>query len=331
VWSMDITHIRLKQGLVYLCAVIDWYSLHVVSWRVSTALQSDLRTEALREAILNYGPPEIFYTDQPVTPNRVREALSRFGVEVSLRHLTPGEFKELSKAQPSGITPKLRDLEMLNKSPGGQRPAATHGTSLGAVRQISDDKYSQALAHAGLDDGGSTKSEGYLEKIRSKRHQSPITATSLLDSERTNDASVSGPPQRTPDDYSEATTPSTSPVLIGVYCEGAHRKQNTVSYSQLGSLRSIRTHKFLRGRSEDTAAGNETGADQGTRISVPGQLRTSSQPPAKIARSGDSLSSSASSGTSEVDKAAEGLAKLTLNQNCARCTRRGHWRTQNQK
>jgi putative transposase len=47
VWSMDITYIRLKQGFVYLCAVIDWHSRYVLSWRLSITLQSDFCIEAL--------------------------------------------------------------------------------------------------------------------------------------------------------------------------------------------------------------------------------------------------------------------------------------------
>ncbi len=47
VWSMDITYVRLKHGFVYLCAVIDWYSRYVLSWRVSISLQADFCVEAL--------------------------------------------------------------------------------------------------------------------------------------------------------------------------------------------------------------------------------------------------------------------------------------------
>ena len=66
VWSMDITYIRLKQGFVYLCAVIDWHSRYVLSWRLSITLQSDFCIEALQEAIASCGLPEIFNTDQGV-------------------------------------------------------------------------------------------------------------------------------------------------------------------------------------------------------------------------------------------------------------------------
>lgn len=63
VWSADITYIRLKQGFVYLIAIIDWYSRYVISWRLSTTLDSHFCCEALNEA-LNQGCPEIFNTDQ---------------------------------------------------------------------------------------------------------------------------------------------------------------------------------------------------------------------------------------------------------------------------
>ena len=38
VWSADITYIRLKQGFVYLVAVMDWFSRYVLSWRLSNSL-----------------------------------------------------------------------------------------------------------------------------------------------------------------------------------------------------------------------------------------------------------------------------------------------------
>lgn len=66
VWSMDITYIRLKQGFVYLSAIIDWHSRYVLSWRLSIMLQSDFCIEALQKAISSHGKPEIFNTDQGV-------------------------------------------------------------------------------------------------------------------------------------------------------------------------------------------------------------------------------------------------------------------------
>jgi putative transposase len=63
VWSTDITYVRLVGGFVYLVAIIDWYSRYVLSWEVSTTLESDFCLSALERAL---GPaaPEIFNTDQ---------------------------------------------------------------------------------------------------------------------------------------------------------------------------------------------------------------------------------------------------------------------------
>ena len=64
VWSTDITYIKMERGFVYLAAVIDWYSRYVLSWRISTTLESGFCCDALREALVKYGKPEIFNTDQ---------------------------------------------------------------------------------------------------------------------------------------------------------------------------------------------------------------------------------------------------------------------------
>ena len=64
VWSTDITYIRMAKGFVYLVAIIDWYSRYVLSWRLSTTLDSDFCIEALKEALQKYGCPEIFNSDQ---------------------------------------------------------------------------------------------------------------------------------------------------------------------------------------------------------------------------------------------------------------------------
>lgn len=65
VWSTDITWIRLHGGFVYLTAVIDWYSRYVLSWEVSTTLETEFCTSALAQA-LKQATPEIFNTDQGV-------------------------------------------------------------------------------------------------------------------------------------------------------------------------------------------------------------------------------------------------------------------------
>jgi len=64
VWSTDITYIKIASGMVYLAAVIDWYSKAVLSWRISNTMDTELVMSVLNEALLKYGKPEIFNTDQ---------------------------------------------------------------------------------------------------------------------------------------------------------------------------------------------------------------------------------------------------------------------------
>jgi putative transposase len=64
VWSTDITYIKIKGGMVYLAAIIDWYSKAVLSWKISNTMDTDLVMGVLNEALSKYGKPEIFNTDQ---------------------------------------------------------------------------------------------------------------------------------------------------------------------------------------------------------------------------------------------------------------------------
>jgi len=64
VWATDITFVPMAKGFVYLVAIMDWYSRKVLSWRVSTTMDTSFCIEALEEAIERYGPPQIFNTDQ---------------------------------------------------------------------------------------------------------------------------------------------------------------------------------------------------------------------------------------------------------------------------
>jgi len=64
VWSTDITYIKIKGGMVYLAAVIDWYSKAVLSWRISNTMDTSLVMGVLDEALSLYAKPEIFNTDQ---------------------------------------------------------------------------------------------------------------------------------------------------------------------------------------------------------------------------------------------------------------------------
>lgn len=64
VWSTDITYIRMLRGFLYLCAVIDWHSRAVLSWRLSNTMDVEFCIETLEDALESGIKPEIFNTDQ---------------------------------------------------------------------------------------------------------------------------------------------------------------------------------------------------------------------------------------------------------------------------
>lgn len=64
VWASDITYIPTSRGFVYLTAIIDWYSRFILSWELSTSMDTSFCLSALEKATANYGVPEIFNTDQ---------------------------------------------------------------------------------------------------------------------------------------------------------------------------------------------------------------------------------------------------------------------------
>ena len=54
----------MRRGFLYLVAIMDWASRHVLAWRLSNTLDAGFCTDALEEALAAYGTPEIFNTDQ---------------------------------------------------------------------------------------------------------------------------------------------------------------------------------------------------------------------------------------------------------------------------
>ncbi len=64
VWCADITYIPVQRGFLYLVAIMDWATRHVLAWRLSNTMDACFCVEALNEALSKYGKPEIFNTDQ---------------------------------------------------------------------------------------------------------------------------------------------------------------------------------------------------------------------------------------------------------------------------
>ena len=61
-WSSDSTSVPLARGVLYLVAIIDWYSRYVLAWEWSHTLDPSFCLEALDKA-LRRAKPEIFNSD----------------------------------------------------------------------------------------------------------------------------------------------------------------------------------------------------------------------------------------------------------------------------
>lgn len=86
VWAADITYLPMARGFVYLFAILDWASRRVLAWRLSNTLTTDFCLDAVREAITQYGRPEIFNTDQgcQFTSLEVTGLLKAHGIQISM-------------------------------------------------------------------------------------------------------------------------------------------------------------------------------------------------------------------------------------------------------
>lgn len=85
VWSTDITYLPMRNGFLYLTAVIDWYSRYVLAWRLSNSLDGIFCRDVLHEA-LKMGIPDMFNTDQGAqyTSNEFTKILIDAGIKISM-------------------------------------------------------------------------------------------------------------------------------------------------------------------------------------------------------------------------------------------------------
>jgi putative transposase len=86
VWSTDITYVRMLNGFMYLCAVIDWFTRRVLSWRISNTLDANFCVSALEEALKSGDKPDIFNTDQgsQFTSEAFTSVLIRDEIQISM-------------------------------------------------------------------------------------------------------------------------------------------------------------------------------------------------------------------------------------------------------
>jgi putative transposase len=85
VWSADITYVPMRQGFMYLVAVLDWFSRYVLAWQLSNTLDGYFCLDALQRALRN-GRPSIFNTDQGVqfTAHEFIDCLEKTNVRISM-------------------------------------------------------------------------------------------------------------------------------------------------------------------------------------------------------------------------------------------------------
>ena len=86
VWSGDITYIRTAKGFMYLAAIIDWYTKAILSWKISNTMNSTLAIGVLKDAIVMYGKPDIFNSDQgsQYTSYEHTSVLRNHGIKTSM-------------------------------------------------------------------------------------------------------------------------------------------------------------------------------------------------------------------------------------------------------
>lgn len=86
VWATDITYIPMQKGFMYLVAILDWATRRVLAWRLSNTLTADFCVAALNEAILRYGKPEVFNSDQgsQFTSEEFTGVLKKHEIQISM-------------------------------------------------------------------------------------------------------------------------------------------------------------------------------------------------------------------------------------------------------
>jgi len=86
VWCADITYIPVRRGFLYLVAIMDWATRHVLAWRLSNTMDARFCVETLNDALERYGKPDIFNTDQgsQFTSLDFTGALKDAGVVISM-------------------------------------------------------------------------------------------------------------------------------------------------------------------------------------------------------------------------------------------------------
>jgi len=84
--AIDITRIPMKNGFMYLTAVVDVYSRFIVAWQIFYSLEKETQTALLQVATARFGKPEIINSDQGSqhTCEHWVSTLKELGIEISV-------------------------------------------------------------------------------------------------------------------------------------------------------------------------------------------------------------------------------------------------------
>lgn len=66
VWGIDISYIPMRNGFMYLCAIIDHFSRYIVGWSISNSMEAEWVVKTLKNAVECHGKPQIINSDQGV-------------------------------------------------------------------------------------------------------------------------------------------------------------------------------------------------------------------------------------------------------------------------
>ena len=86
VWAIDITYLPMKNGFMYLCAIIDLHTRYVVGWGISNTMTAEWCSEIVQDAIAMHGKPEIINSDQgsQFTSEAYTALLKDGGIQISM-------------------------------------------------------------------------------------------------------------------------------------------------------------------------------------------------------------------------------------------------------
>ena len=82
----------MRRGFLHLVAVMDWATRRVLSWRLSNTMDVEFCVAALEEALVRFGRPDIFNSDQGSQPGFNQSSQQSCELTVSARQMPQQVF-----------------------------------------------------------------------------------------------------------------------------------------------------------------------------------------------------------------------------------------------